>query len=40
MQLATYGETWARDSVPDLVCQFIHEVEEEDEKAENRQALP
>jgi type I restriction enzyme, R subunit len=27
-----WGETWARDSVLDLVRQFIHEVEEEDEK--------
>jgi hypothetical protein len=26
-------ETWARDSVLDLVRQFIHEVEEEDEKS-------
>jgi type I restriction enzyme, R subunit len=28
-----WEETWARDSVLDLVRQFIHEVEEEDEKA-------
>jgi type I restriction enzyme R subunit len=27
-----WEETWARDSVLDLVRQFIHEVEEEDEK--------
>ncbi len=27
-----WDETWARDSVLDLVRQFIHEVEEEDEK--------
>ena len=26
-----WEETWARDSVLDLVRQFIHEVEEEDE---------
>ena len=28
-----WDETWARDSVLDLVRQFIHEVEEEDERA-------
>jgi len=27
-----WDETWARDSVLDLVRQFVHEVEEEDEK--------
>ncbi|MCR4402783.1 MAG: type I restriction endonuclease [Firmicutes bacterium] len=27
-----WDETWARDSVLDLIRQFIHEVEEEDEK--------
>ena len=27
-----WEETWARDSVLDLMRQFIHEVEEEDEK--------
>ena len=27
-----WEETWARDSVLDLVRQFIHEIEEEDEK--------
>ncbi len=27
-----WEETWARDSVLDLVRQFIHEVEEEDDK--------
>ena len=36
-----WEETWARDSVLDLVRQFIHEVEEEDEQGpEDRQALP
>ncbi|MGE3344572.1 MAG: type I restriction endonuclease subunit R [Vicinamibacterales bacterium] len=29
-----WKETWARDSVLDLVRQFIHEVEEEDEKGQ------
>ena len=27
-----WEETWARDSVLDLVRQFIHEVEEEDDR--------
>ena len=27
-----WEETWARDSVLDLIRQFIHEVEEEDEQ--------
>ena len=27
-----WEETWARDSVLDLIRQFIHEVEEEDER--------
>ena len=36
-----WEETWARDSVLDLVRQFIHEVEEEDgEGAQKRQTLP
>ena len=30
-----WEETWARDSVLDLVRQFIHEVQEEDEKGKN-----
>ena len=36
-----WEETWARDSVLDLVRQFIHEVEEEDEqRPKDRPALP
>jgi type I restriction enzyme R subunit len=36
-----WEETWARDSVLDLVRQFVHEVEEEDEKGRktNRRSL-